>query len=187
MRSKATLKRNHNHTILAHKWLQIGTHITPTKNLKRMVLKKIILIVVALLAIYGIYRTTAAVIDHIRYIRSLEDSKSQLESENNTLSTALQLSEKSRSAMMAENERIKTLEKESQRKTAELNTSLIKQREESQNEITRLETALRNAGVNDVRVPDDVIRMQRERAKEINQRASENYRRSHQQTAGKSD
>ena len=44
-----------------------------------MVLKKIILIVVALLAIYGIYRTTAAVIDHIRYIRSLEDSKSQLE------------------------------------------------------------------------------------------------------------
>ena len=75
-----------------------------------MVLKKIILIVVALLAIYGIYRTTAAVIDHIRYIRSLEDSKSQLESENNTLSTALQLSEKSRSAMMAENERIKTLE-----------------------------------------------------------------------------
>ncbi|EEW7548469.1 hypothetical protein HEM17_019805 [Escherichia coli] len=152
-----------------------------------MVLKKIILIVVALLAIYGIYRTTAAVIDHIRYIRSLEDSKSQLESENNTLSTALQLSEKSRSAMMAENERIKTLEKEYQRKTAELNTSLIKQREESQNEITRLETALRNAGVNDVRVPDDVIRMQRERAKEINQRASENYRRSHQQTAGKSD
>ncbi|EAP5943001.1 TPA: hypothetical protein ACM38E_003560 [Escherichia coli] len=156
-------------------------------NLKRIVLKKIILIVIALLAISGIYRTTTAVIEHIRYVRSLEDSKSQLESTNNTLSTALQLSENARSAMLTENERIKALEKEYQRKTAELNANLIKQREESQNEITRLENALRRAGINDVRVPDDVIRMQRERAKAINQRASENYRRSHQQAAGKSD
>ncbi len=150
-------------------------------------MKKIILIVIALLAIYGIYRTTTAVIEHIRYVRSLEDSKSQLESTNNTLSTALQLSENARSAMLTENERIKALEKEYQRKTAELNANLIKQREESQNEITRLENTLRRAGINDVRVPDDVIRMQRERAKAINQRASENYRRSHQQAAGKSD
>lgn len=147
-------------------------------------MKKIILIVIALLAISGIYRTTTAVIEHIRYVRSLEDSKSQLESTNNTLSTALQLSENARSAMLTENERIKALEKEYQRKTAELNANLIKQREESQNEITRLENALRRAGINDVRVPDDVIRMQRERAKAINQRASENYRRSHQQAAG---
>ncbi|HAP2635488.1 TPA: hypothetical protein IS526_004930, partial [Escherichia coli] len=108
-----------------------------------MVLKKIILIVIALLAISGIYRTTTAVIEHIRYVRSLEDSKSQLESTNNTLSTALQLSENARSAMLTENERIKALEKEYQRKTAELNANLIKQREESQNEITRLENALR--------------------------------------------
>lgn len=124
-------------------------------------MKKIILIVIALLAISGIYRTTTAVIEHIRYVRSLEDSKSQLESTNNTLSTALQLSENARSAMLTENERIKALEKEYQRKTAELNANLIKQREESQNEITRLENALRRAGINDVRVPDDVIRMQR--------------------------
>nr|WP_225312442.1 hypothetical protein [Salmonella sp.] len=36
-------------------------------------------------------------------------------------------------------------------------------------------------GLTILRVPDDIIRMQRERAKAINQRASENYRRSHQQ------
>lgn len=96
-----------------------------------MVLKKIILIVIALLAISGIYRTTTAVIEHIRYVRSLEDSKSQLESTNNTLSTALQLVNAC-SAMLTENERIKALKKEYQRKTAELNANLIKQREESQ-------------------------------------------------------
>ncbi|EIH4660060.1 hypothetical protein B6P79_004932 [Escherichia coli] len=152
-----------------------------------MALKKTIFIVVALLSIYGIYRTTTAVIEHIGYIRSLEDSTSRLKIENNSLSTALQLSENARSAMTAENERIKALEKEYQRKTADLNANLIKLQEESQNEITRLETALRHAGINDVRVPDDVIRMQRERAKAINQRASENYRRSYQQTPGNSD
>lgn len=70
-------------------------------------MKKIILIVIALLAISGIYRTTTAVIEHIRYVRSLEDSKSQLESTNNTLSTALQLSENARSAMLTENEELK--------------------------------------------------------------------------------
>ncbi|AWO07241.1 hypothetical protein QVI64_004147 [Salmonella enterica] len=152
-----------------------------------MFVKKIILIVITFIAVSGFYRATSAVIDHIRYVRSLEDSKSQLESENNTLSTALQLSEDARSAMQVENERIKELEKDYQRKATELNNRLTKQREESQNEITRLEAALRRAGISDVRLPDDVIRMQRERAKAINQRASEYYRGSHQQTAGHSD
>ncbi|MDZ9037190.1 hypothetical protein SND13_08745 [Escherichia coli] len=150
-------------------------------------MKKIILIVITFIAVSGFYRATSAVIDHIRYVRSLEDSKSQLESENNTLSTALQLSEDARSAMQVENERIKELEKDYQRKATELNNRLTKQREESQNEITRLEAALRRAGISDVRLPDDVIRMQRERAKAINQRASEYYRGSHQQAAGHSD
>ncbi|WP_318651892.1 hypothetical protein [Escherichia fergusonii] len=150
-------------------------------------MKRIILIVITLIVVSGFYRATSAVIEHIRYVRSLEDSKSQLESENNTLSTALQLSEDARSAMQVENERIKELEKDYQRKTTELNNRLIKQREESQNEITRLEAALRRSGINDVRLPDDVIRMQRERAKAINQRASEYYRGSHQQTADHSD
>ncbi|ECJ7754481.1 hypothetical protein DFT09_18225 [Salmonella enterica] len=152
-----------------------------------MFVKKIILIVITFIAVSGFYRATSAVIDHIRYVRSLEDSKSQLESENNTLSTALQLSEDARSAMQVENERIKELEKDYQRKATELNNRLTKQREESQNEITRLEAALRRAGISDVRLPDDVIRMQRERAKAINQRASEYYRGNHQQTAGHSD
>ncbi|HEG1853221.1 TPA: hypothetical protein SCR79_003883 [Escherichia coli] len=152
-----------------------------------MFVKKIILIVITFIAVSGFYRATSAVIDHIRYVRSLEDSKSQLESENNTLSTALQLSEDARSAMQVENERIKELEKDYQRKATELNNRLTKQREESQNEITRLEAALRRAGISDVRLPDDVIRMQRERAKAINQRASEYYRGSHQQAADHSD
>ena len=78
-------KRNNINTKTAPDRIQIGTRSTPKQHQKRLFVKKIILIVITLIAVSGFYRATSAVIDHIRYVRSLEDSKSQLESENNTL------------------------------------------------------------------------------------------------------
>lgn len=127
---------------------------------------------VALLAVFGIVRSVSTVSDFLEHARTLERDNKSLGIRLDSLESSLQESEASNAALVAENKRIKGVEAAHQQRENQLNQQLNKEKEDSRNEINRLETALRKAGVTDVSVPDDVIRMQRERAKAINQRAN---------------
>ncbi|MBA7754834.1 hypothetical protein HV355_23115 [Enterobacter sp. RHBSTW-01064] len=99
----------------------------------------------------------------------------------------MNLSEAQRKAELEERKRLNGVEQNYQQKVADLEIKLSKQQEKSRDEINRLENALLNAGVSDEPVPDDVIRMQRDRAKEVNRRAREGYDNNEQQAHGNGD
>ncbi|MDV1094968.1 hypothetical protein ACSI5N_25430 (plasmid) [Raoultella ornithinolytica] len=127
---------------------------------------------VAMLAVFGIMRVVTAVTDFMEHVQLLEESNTTLTAKVSSHAQALKISEASNAALLTENQRIKGIEAAHQQRESQLNQQLNQEKKESRNEISRLESALRKAGVTDVSVPDDVIRMQRERAKAVNQRAA---------------
>ncbi|HHT1356728.1 TPA: hypothetical protein ACTYC5_004325 [Enterobacter hormaechei] len=150
-------------------------------------MKNTIIAVVAMLLLFAGYKTVNAVSDHFDYIERLEAANSTLNTNVSTLEGALNLSEAQRKAELEERKRLNGVEQNYQQKVADLEIKLSKQQEKSRDEINRLEKALLNAGVSDEPVPDDVIRMQRDRAKEINRRAREGYDNNEQQAHGNGD
>lgn len=150
-------------------------------------MKKTIIAVVAMLLLFAGYKAVNAVSDHFNYIERLEGANSTLKTNVSTLESALNLSEAQRKTELEERKRLNGVEQNYQQKVADLEIKLSKQQEKSRDEIKRLEKAIRNAGVSDEPVPDDVIRMQRDRAKEVNRRAREGYDNNEQQAHGNGD
>lgn len=150
-------------------------------------MKNTLIAIVAILILYAGLKALGAVSAHFEYIERLEGTNSALNTKVDTLEGALDLSEAQRKAEQDERKRLKDVEQNYQLKVAALEIKLSKQQEKSQDEIKRLEKALYDAGVSNEPVPDDVIRMQRERAKEVNRRASEGYNNDKQQADGDSN
>lgn len=150
-------------------------------------MKNTIIAIVAILILLAGFKALEAVSAHFEYVGGLERSNSTLTTSVATLEGALDLSEAQRKAEQEERKRLKDVEQNYQLKVTALEIKLSKQQEKSQDEIKRLEKALLNAGVSNEPVPDDVIRMQRERAKEVNRRAREGYNNDKQQADGNSD
>lgn len=138
-------------------------------------MKKTIIPIAIIFACFGLYRAVSLVNDHLDRVEAIEATNKTLNTDNENLKLALKISEAKKAEAEKENQRIKGVEASHQHRVAELNSKLNKQQEESRYEINRLKDALGRAGITDVSVPDDVIRMQRERAKAVNQRASQRH------------
>lgn len=150
-------------------------------------MKNAIIGIVAILLLFAGYKAVSAVSEHFEYIKGLEDANKTLTTNVTKLESALDLSEDQRKAEKEERNRLNNVDKNYQQKVAALELKLSNLQDKSQDEIKRLEEALSRAGVSNEPIPDDVIRMQRDRAKEINRRASEGYDNDKQQAHGDSD
>lgn len=138
----------------------------PTFNIKA-----VLCALLALIIAVGAFKTGSAIADFIEHYQSLGRENSTLSKENSKLGTALDLSQEDNTRLVGENDRLKGIESAYQKKESALNQQINKERGESRDEINRLEGEIRKAGVTDAAVPDNVIRMQRERAKAVNNKA----------------
>lgn len=145
-------------------------------------------LVAAALALFsfGLIQAYSAITDHMEYVESLKEETGKLTEENNTLN---ELVGSLKSATLQQQDHIGVLETELTTREAalqehltrqkDLETRLAKLSEESRNAIINITTEIKRAGLQGLRVPDSVIRMQRERAKKINARSHSNDQSSH--------
>lgn len=130
---------------------------------------------------YVLIQGYTAITDHINYVDSLKKETEKLTEENSTLNENVN---SFKQAAIQQQDHISVLETELTAREAalqehltkqnDLETRLAKLSEESRNAIISITNEIKRAGLQGLRVPDTVIRMQRERAKEINSRANHN-------------
>lgn len=121
--------------------------------------------------------------DHIEYVQGLEKDNKQLDEENGVLNESVG---SLKLATTQQQQQVESLQKEltnreallaeHEQKQQELEVTLSQLKEESRDAIESLTKELNKAGLRNIRLPDSVIRLQRERAKEINARANSRYK-----------
>lgn len=117
--------------------------------------------------------------DHVKYVKGLETDNKTLQEDNDNLdaqkrglSVALQQQQEQNEELRLELQRRADLQAESNKKESDLEEQLSKQKQETADAISNLTKQLQKAGLRNLRLPDGVIRMQRERAEEVNRRAN---------------
>ncbi|MFM0892600.1 hypothetical protein QU896_03535 [Citrobacter freundii] len=145
----------------------------------------VIAVTLALLS-YVLIKGYNAYSDHVEYVKGLETDNKTLQKDNKTLqkdndnldaqkrglSVALQQQQKQNEELRLELQRRADLQAESNKKESDLEEQLSKQKQETADAISNLTKQLQKAGLRNLRLPDGVIRMQRERAEEVNRRAN---------------
>lgn len=140
--------------------------------------KPVVAIVLALVS-YVLIKGYNAYSDHWKYVSTLETDNKTLKKDNDSLdaqkrglSAALQQQQQQNDELRLELKRRADLQAESDKKESELEEKISKQKQETADAISNLTKQLQKAGIRNLRLPDSVIRMQRERAEEVNRRAS---------------
>ncbi|MEG0097874.1 MAG: hypothetical protein RR750_00635 [Citrobacter sp.] len=138
----------------------------------------VIAVTLALLS-YVLIKGYNAYSDHVEYVKSLETDNKTLQEDNDNLdaqkrglSVALQQQQEQNEELRLELQRRADLQAESNKKESDLEEQLSKQKQETADAISNLTKQLQKAGLRNLRLPDGVIRMQRERAEEVNRRAN---------------
>lgn len=131
--------------------------------------------VVLAICSYFLIKAYSAITGHLEYVKTLEKDNSSLSEENSSLT---ELTNSLKLSTLQQQEHIGVLElemkaretalKEHAEKQSEMEKRLAKLSEESRNAIISITSEIKRAGLQNLRVPDSVIRMQRERAKKIN-------------------
>lgn len=124
---------------------------------------------------YGLIQAYTAVTDHLDYVETLKNETGKLTEENDTLNEQVG---SLKQATVQQQDHIGVLETELANREAalqehltrqkDLETRLAKLSEDSRNAIINITSEIKRAGLQGLRVPDAVIRMQRERARQIN-------------------
>ncbi|QCZ30177.1 hypothetical protein [Leclercia adecarboxylata] len=124
---------------------------------------------------YGLIQAYTAVTDHLDYVDALEKETGKLTEENDTLNGQVG---SLKQATVQQQDHIGVLETELATREAalqehltrqkDLETRLAKLSEDSRNAIINITSEIKRAGLQGLRVPDSVIRMQRARARQIN-------------------
>lgn len=130
---------------------------------------------------YGLIQAYSAITDHMDYVDSLKKEAGKLTEENSTLN---ELVGSLKQATLQQQDHIGVLETELTTREAALQEHLTRQKdletrmaklsEESRNAIINITTEIKRAGLQGLRMPDSVIRMQRERARQINAKNNHN-------------
>ncbi|EMO6640210.1 MULTISPECIES: hypothetical protein [Citrobacter freundii complex] len=138
----------------------------------------VIAVTLALLS-YVLIKGYNAYSDHVKYVKGLETDNKTLQEDNDNLdaqkrglSVALQQQQEQNEELRLELQRRADLQAESNKKESDLEEQLSKQKQETADAISNLTKQLQKAGLRNLRLPDGVIRMQRERAEEVNRRAN---------------
>lgn len=138
----------------------------------------VIAVTLALLS-YVLIKGYNAYSDHVEYVKGLETDNKTLQKDNDNLdaqkrglSVALQQQQEQNEELRLELQRRADLQAESNKKESDLEEQLNKQKQETADAISNLTKQLQKAGLRNLRLPDGVIRMQRERAEEVNRRAN---------------
>ncbi|WP_434170364.1 hypothetical protein ACR2SE_28650 (plasmid) [Citrobacter freundii] len=138
----------------------------------------VIAVTLALLS-YLLIKGYNAYSDHVEYVKGLETDNKTLQKDNDNLdaqkrglSVALQQQQEQNEELRLELQRRADLQAESNKKESDLEEQLSKQKQETADAISNLTKQLQKAGLRNLRLPDGVIRMQRERAEEVNRRAN---------------
>ncbi|EJY4260854.1 hypothetical protein [Enterobacter hormaechei] len=138
----------------------------------------VIAVTLALLS-YVLIKGYNAYSDHVEYVKGLETDNKTLQKDNDNLdaqkrglSVALQQQQEQNEELRLELQRRADLQAESNKKESDLEEQLSKQKQETADAISNLTKQLQKAGLRNLRLPDGVIRMQRERAEEVNRRAN---------------
>lgn len=138
----------------------------------------VIAVTLALLS-YLLIKGYNAYSDHVEYVKGLETDNKTLQEDNDNLddqkrglSVALQQQQEQNEELRLELQRRADLQAESNKKESDLEEQLSKQKQETADAISNLTKQLQKAGLRNLRLPDGVIRMQRERAEEVNRRAN---------------
>lgn len=138
----------------------------------------VIAVTLALLS-YALIKGYNAYSDHVEYVKGLETDNKTLQEDNDNLdaqkrglSVALQQQQEQNEELRLELQRRADLQAESNKKESDLEEQLSKQKQETADAISNLTKQLQKAGLRNLRLPDGVIRMQRERAEEVNRRAN---------------
>lgn len=124
---------------------------------------------------YGLIQAYSALTDHLDYVETLKKETGKLTEENDTLNEQVG---SLKQATVQQQDHIGVLETELATREAalqehlsrqkDLETRLAKLSEDSRNAIINITSEIKRAGLQGLRVPDAVIRMQRERARQIN-------------------
>ncbi|MBZ3802465.1 hypothetical protein K9O81_18550 [Leclercia adecarboxylata] len=130
---------------------------------------------------YGLIQAYSALTDHLDYVATLKKETGKLTEENDTLNEQVG---SLKQATLQQQDHIGVLETELTAREAALQEHLIRQKdletrlaklsEDSRNAIINITTEIKRAGLQGLRVPESVIRMQRERARQINARNNHN-------------
>lgn len=131
--------------------------------------------VVLAICSFFLIQAYSAITDHMEYVKTLEKDNGSLLEENSSLT---ELANTLKHSTLQQQEHIGVLElemkareaalKEHAEKQGEMEKRLAKLSEESRNAIISITSEIKRAGLQNLRMPDSVIRMQRERAKKIN-------------------
>lgn len=147
-------------------------------------MNKLIYIPLAFIVAIAANKAVFTVAEYMNEADAAKSENSTLHARVSTLQTALDINKATSAARDAEYQRQAGINADRNAAQDELAHKLNQKQKESRSEIERLKTALRNAGIDDVRIPADVIRMQRERAEAVNQRARDRRAGGHQQASG---
>ncbi len=131
---------------------------------------------------YALIECYSRVDEHFRYVQGLEKDNKQLDEEIGVLNESVG---SLKLATTQQQQQVESLQKEltnreallaeHEQKQQELEVTLSQLKEESRDAVESLTKELSKAGLRNIRLPDSVIRLQRERAKEVNARANSRY------------
>lgn len=138
----------------------------------------VIAIAIAMVS-YVLIKGYNAYSDHWEYVSTLEtdnqtltEDKNDLNDQVSNMTVAIRQQQQENDELVAELERRRLQQVANEQKERELEEQINKQKQETSDAIKHLTKQLQQSGFRDLRLPDDVIRMQRERAEEVNRRAS---------------
>lgn len=141
-------------------------------------LKGIFGLALTLVVVMTIHKITSLVEAHFDYIDDIEtsnavltESNTVLKDNNDVLQAAIIESEEGKDDLLEEIKRLHKESEDEQHEFEKQKAAFEKQNLEQQQEIVELAAQMQKAGLRDIRVPDGVVRMQRDKAKAINARA----------------
>ncbi|WP_312329854.1 hypothetical protein [Atlantibacter hermannii] len=130
---------------------------------------------------YALIQAYSSITNHFEYVASLEGDKKALDEENasqkeqiTTLTSSLAQQQDHIGVLETTLKERDTALQSHIQKQNELEARLSKLSEESRNAIISITTEIKRAGLQNLRVPDNIVRMQRERAKHINTKSHNN-------------
>lgn len=126
---------------------------------------------ITLVIVMAIHRVTSLVEDHFKHIYDIETSNSVLKESNDilkdnndVLQTAIIESEEGKDDLLEEIKRLHKENEDEKLEFTEQKKAFEKQNTEQQREIKQLVGHMQKAGLHNIPLPDDVVRMQRDKA-----------------------
>lgn len=145
--------------------------------------KGIIGMTLAFVLVLSINKVVNIVVEHFDHIDDIESanqtllsSNSILKDNNDVLQSAIIESEEGKGVLINEITRLQGANDEYERSFKQQQSEFEVQNRENHEAIEAMVVELRKAGLHNIRLPDSIIRMQRDKAKAVNARASSYYK-----------